>query len=92
MLDSGLLFCYKIQLTKGSSMDRFDLENQINSLLNISEDIELLYKNILENKISNEEIANILIGLNGLIKLRQDQLFETMKIIFKLDEYSKSNF
>jgi len=73
-------------------MDRFDLENQINSLLNISEDIELLYKNILENKISNEEIANILIGLNGLIKLRQDQLFETMKIIFKLDEYSKSNF
>lgn len=62
-------------------MDRFDLEDQINNLLNISDDLNLLSRNI-----QDEEAADILRGLSGLIKLRHAQLFETMKIIFNLND------
>ena len=69
-------------------MDRFDLENQINGLLNTCEDIDLLTDNILNEELSTDEIVNVLIGISGLIKLKHNQLFNTMKVLFKLDEYS----
>jgi hypothetical protein len=71
-------------------MTRFDLEDQISSLFSVSDDLVLLSNSVLEDTISKDEIANILIGLSGIVNLRRNQLFDTMKQIFQLDEYNGS--
>lgn len=71
-------------------MTRFDLEDQISSLFSVSDDLVLLSNSVLEDTLSKDEIANILIGLSGIVNLRRNQLFDTMKQIFQLDEYNGS--
>jgi hypothetical protein len=68
-------------------MECYELEEKISSLLNLNEDLDLLIEALLDNKISNEEAVNFLIGLNVSIKLKQEKLFDTYKKVFKLDEY-----
>lgn len=68
--------------------DRFELENSIMNLHNVASDLDLLAESILEESVSNDEIANAVIGLAVFTKLRVDALFETFRATFKLDNYN----
>lgn len=67
-------------------MDRFDLENDIMSCWNVTTDIQTLYKGVITGKMSNEEIANFLLGLKIMYELKFDQLFQNFE---KLIEENK---
>jgi hypothetical protein len=68
-------------------MKYYELEDQIIKILSISDELDLLIESILEDKISNEDITNLLIGLNVSIKLKYEKIFDTYKKVFNLDEY-----
>lgn len=70
-------------------MDRFELEQQISNLLSICDDLDLVSENILENDLSQDEIANALIGISSLLKMKHDKLFDVFKQVFKLDNYQE---
>jgi hypothetical protein len=68
--------------------DRFELENSIMNLHNVASDLDLLAESVLEERVSNDEIANAIIGLAVFTRLRVDALFETFRATFKLDNYN----
>ena len=70
------------------NIEKYELEEEINKILNIVDDLELLTDAVLDGKVSNDEIANILIGINSIIKLKHEKLFDTYKKVFRLDEYN----
>lgn len=70
----------------GGIMDRFDLEEQINNILDISDNLDLLTENVLENNLSKDEIVNVTIGLSSILKMKHQKLFDTFKQVFKLDQ------
>jgi len=62
--------------------DRFDLEQQILDCWKITDEIQLLNKNVLEGKVhgdemNKDEISNFLLGLQSIYELKFDQLFDT---------------
>ena len=61
--------------------DRFDLENAIVDLSNISKDLKLLGERLLDEGMDEDEFSNVLIGLESLTNLRYDKamdIFESM--------------
>ena len=65
-------------------MSRFDLEQQIFQCWNITEDIQLLYENVMNKNMSTDVVANILLGLKSLYELKFQQCFETFeKLVVK---------
>lgn len=56
-------------------MDRFDLEQNIMKCWNITDDIDLVYKNVMESDMSTDDIANALLGLKTLYDMRFEELF-----------------
>ena len=62
--------------------DRFDLEQQILDCWKITDEVQLLNKNVLEGKIgggtmTQDEISNFLLGLETIYELKFGQLFDT---------------
>lgn len=68
--------------------DRFDLENEIMSLSNVSDDLVLLSCGVLDGDMSPDDIANALAGLSIMVNLRAEKMFDTFKQVFKLDEHA----
>lgn len=56
-------------------MDRFDFEQCIMNAWNITDDLQLIYENLLENDMSSDEIANVIIGLKSLYQMKFDKLW-----------------
>lgn len=56
-------------------VDRFDLEQDIMKCWNVTEDIELLYRNVMESSMSTDDIANVLLGMKAIYDLKFDELF-----------------
>jgi len=74
--------------SKGCNMaDRFELENEITNLHNIVADLDLLAEQVMEERVDTDEIANALIGLAVLTRMRVDRLFDVFMATFKLDDY-----
>lgn len=73
-------------LSMDNNMEKYKLEEEINKILNTTDDLELLTDAILDGKLSNDEIVNLLIGINSIIKLKHEKLFDTYKKVFRLDE------
>ena len=72
-------------------MDRFKLEDDILNFHNIANDLDILASAVLEDEnITMDDIANGLIGLAVMLRLRTDKTFETFKAAFKLDQYRDS--
>ena len=67
--------------------DRFDLENEINTLYTISNQLSLLSEGILEYELNNDEIVNVIEGLRVTLDLQTQKLHDTMSQCFKLDHY-----
>lgn len=59
--------------------DRFDLEQQILDCWGITDNLKLLTEAVLEQDISRDDIANILIGLEKLYELKFDKAFNTFE-------------
>ncbi len=66
---------------KGVSMH--ELEEKIMSCWNVTNDIELAYESVLEQDLTTDQIANLLIGLHQLYELRFNQLFSTYEKLLK---------
>lgn len=57
-------------------MDRFDLEQAIMNSWTTKDDVDILCENILDGKLSNDEIANALIGISQLHNMRCSKVFD----------------
>lgn len=68
-------------------MNRFDLEQAINSLFGTIDDLDLLIEDVLEKDSSKDEIANALIGIKTILNMKHQKIFDTFKAVFQLDEY-----
>jgi len=71
--------------------NRFDLENEINTLYSFSNQLSLLSEGILEHDLNNDEVVNVIEGLRVTLDLQTQKLHDTMSQCFKLDQYSNSN-
>lgn len=68
--------------------DRFDLENALTNFSNLEDDLDLLARAVMDNVIDQDDIANALIGLSVMAKVRAWHTFDVFKDVFGLDEYS----
>jgi hypothetical protein len=60
-----------------------ELEEKIMSCWNVTNDIELAYESVLEQDLSRDQVANLLLGLHQLYELRFNQLFSTYEKLLK---------
>ena len=63
--------------------DRFDLEQEIMKCWNVTDDIDLLYENVLEKEMSTDDIANVLLGMKTLYQMKFEKCFETFEDLIK---------
>ncbi len=66
--------------------DRFDLEQNILDCWKITDDVNLLYKNVMEEELDKDKIANVLLGLQAIYSMRFEQLWETFETIVRNKE------
>ena len=57
--------------------DRFDLEQHIMDCWNVVEDIKLISQVTDRREMSEDELANALLGLETLYQLKFERLFDT---------------
>jgi hypothetical protein len=70
--------------------DRFDLESKITDTYNFVNHLNDLSYAVLENNLTEDELANALHGLAVLVKVHSDKLFQVFSEALKLDEYRDS--
>lgn len=59
--------------------DRFELEQAIMGCWNVTDDIDLIYAAVMNRDMSEDDIANLLLGLKSLYQLKFERLFETFE-------------
>jgi hypothetical protein len=67
--------------------DRFDLENEIMGLYAFVDQLGNVSEGVMETRLTTDETVNALEGINVLLKLHAEKLFDTMTQCFKLDGY-----
>jgi hypothetical protein len=67
----------------------FDFENEFIKTFHIINDIDLLYENVMENDISKDDIANVLLGLKKIYSMRFEKSFDLFEKLCK--EYHQLN-
>jgi hypothetical protein len=64
--------------------DRFTLEEHIMSCWNVTEDIDLLFRNISEKEMTKDQIANCLLGMREIYNLKFDETFRLFeKLVYE---------
>ena len=63
--------------------NRFDLEQEIQAAWITCEDLNLLIKTHGDIGLSEDDLANILIGISKLHDLRMRQVWDTMEFLIK---------
>ena len=69
-------------------MDRFDLEQNIMKCWQITEDITLLHKGVLEKDMSTDDISNYLLGLETIYEHKFQELFDNFTYLIKKGKIS----
>lgn len=59
--------------------DRFDLEQNIMQCWNVTDDINLLYENVMEKDLTTDQIANTLLGMKQLYELKFNKLWDNFE-------------
>lgn len=67
--------------------DRFDLENEIMGLYAFADQLGNVSEGLMEATLTTDEAVNAIEGINVLLKLQAEKLFDTMSQCFKLDGY-----
>lgn len=61
-------------------VDRFDLEQHIMKCWNVTEDVDLLYRTVLDGpEMTTDEISNALLGIKTLYEMKFNELFDTFE-------------
>jgi hypothetical protein len=70
--------------------DRFDLEQEITKFSGIIEEIAMLNTQVLERDtpMTQDEIANYLMALEWICRLRFESLWDTFLQTYKLEKYN----
>lgn len=56
--------------------DRFDLEQSIMKCWNVTEDIYLVYENVMDTEMTTDQIANALLGMHQMYEMKFEKLFK----------------
>lgn len=64
-------------------MTRFELEQAIMACWNTGEDLKLLSSKVLEGDITDDDIANTLIGMERLHDMRCERVFEIFEELIR---------
>jgi len=66
-------------------MDRFDLEQNIMKCWNVTDDIYLLYENVMDGvpEMTTDQIANALLGMHQLYEMKFEKLFRNFEQLVK---------
>jgi len=56
--------------------NRFDFEQQIFDCWNVTKDINTLFEGVVEQDLSQDQIANTLLGMQQLYELKFTKLFD----------------
>lgn len=67
--------------------DRFDLENEIMALHTFTDQLGNISEGLMEERLTTDDAVNAIEGINILLKLQAEKLFDTMTQCFKLDGY-----
>jgi len=59
--------------------DRFDLEQNIMKCWSVTEDIYLLYENVMDTEMSTDDIANALLGMHTMYEMKFNKLFNNFE-------------
>ncbi len=62
-------------------VDRFDLEQDIMKCWNVTEDIDLLYRNVMERDLTTDDIANALLGIKTLYEMKFEEMFSNFETL-----------
>lgn len=65
------------------TMKMYDLENQIMTCWNVTDDINSLYKHYGDKDMTQDQVANILLGLKELYDIKFESLFATYEEALK---------
>lgn len=68
--------------------DRFNLEDEINTLYSFSDQLGTLSEGILEHDLSKDDIVNVIEGIKVMLNLQAQKLHDTMSQCFNLDKYA----
>jgi hypothetical protein len=71
--------------------DRFNLEDEINTLYSFSEQLGTLSEGILEHNLTTDETINVIEGMRVMLNLQAQKLHDTMCQCFNLDNYRQTN-
>ncbi len=63
--------------------DRFDLEQNIMRCWAVTEDIDLLYENVMDRDMSQDDIANALLGLHQLYEMKFNKLWDNFEVLIR---------
>jgi len=63
------------------TIDRFDLEQNILKCWSVTEDINLLYENVMEKELTKDQIANALLGIHQLYEMKFEKLWDTFETL-----------
>ena len=58
-----------------TNTNRFDLEQSIMKCWNVTDDVDLVYRAIMDEDMSTDSVANILLGIKTIYDLRFNELF-----------------
>lgn len=72
-------------------MDRFDLENELTNLSNISNDIKTIASQVIDGTLDRDDVFTALHGLAILHDARYAIAWDTFLQVFKLEGYSDLN-
>ncbi len=62
-------------------VDRFDLEQDIMKCWSVTEDIDLLYRNVMERDLTTDDIANALLGIKTLYEMKFEEMFSNFETL-----------
>lgn len=74
------------------NVNRFNLENAILAARQVEEDLDMLSKALVDwpnQKMDENDIHNYVFGIQMATKLRNENLWQTFKEEFELDEYNR---
>lgn len=71
---------------------QFDLEQQILDCWGVCEDLDVLMEGVLDRDMTQDDIANVLIGMKTLYNLKFSRTFETFETLLKQQRNERDQF
>jgi len=74
-------------------MDRFDLEDAMSALYNMSDDIDVILHSYMDAKVrpTEDDMANMLIGAKALHNARYQRMFQIFEQLIKEGVINNNN-